>query len=197
MLHMISQLQKLRYFNKLKSTYRFNSVDDRKESTAEHSWGCLVLADYFLSSTSYGLDRLKVYELLMYHDLIEIETGDIPIQNEELYQNAEVESKKALSTFDEKLPTPINKKFNEIFMDYTFGQSDESIFARAISALEAEVHELDYKKDWVGWTKKQLIDRKRNCFSKFPEMMAMFDEIVEYLEENNFFDSSVKDSLEA
>ena len=26
------------------------------------------------------LNRLKVYELIMYHDLVEIETGDVAIQ---------------------------------------------------------------------------------------------------------------------
>src|SRR3989338_4306660 len=72
----MDDLQKVRTIYKLKNIERANSVGKRKESSAEHSWSCLILADYFLSKTDIKLNRLKVYELLMYHDLVEIEAGD-------------------------------------------------------------------------------------------------------------------------
>src|SRR6267378_3485595 len=73
---MNEDLKRFRTILKLKSVYRWCTVDNRKESSAEHSWGCLMLADLFLSAMSEKIDRLKVYELLMYHDLVEIEVGD-------------------------------------------------------------------------------------------------------------------------
>jgi putative hydrolase of HD superfamily len=72
------EIIRLSIINKLKSVYRLNSVDKRKESSAEHSWSCIVLADYILNKYKIDVDRLKVYELLMYHDLSEIHTGDFP-----------------------------------------------------------------------------------------------------------------------
>lgn len=60
-------IHKLRKLYQLKRVERANSVSLRRESSAEHSWSCLILADYFLSQMQNSkLDRLKVYELLMY-----------------------------------------------------------------------------------------------------------------------------------
>lgn len=75
---MIDDINKFRLFNKLKSVYRFSSVDNRKESTAEHTWSAMILADFFLTKTEIKLDRLKIYELLMYHDVAEIYARDTP-----------------------------------------------------------------------------------------------------------------------
>ena len=74
----MEEINKLRRLYHLKHVDRFNSVLKRKESSAEHSWSCLILADYFLNlMKDRDIDRLKVYELLLYHDVVEIEAGDI------------------------------------------------------------------------------------------------------------------------
>ncbi len=78
----IEEINKLKIFNKLKTITRSSSVDNRKESTAEHTWSALVLADFFLTKTNTKLNRLKVYELLMYHDVAEIYAGDTPLHPE-------------------------------------------------------------------------------------------------------------------
>lgn len=72
----ILQIKKL---YELKHVLRDNHVRNRIESVAEHSRSALILADYFLSTLQLDVDRLRVYELLMYHDVVEIETGDIPV----------------------------------------------------------------------------------------------------------------------
>ncbi|MBU4502714.1 MAG: HD domain-containing protein, partial [Nanoarchaeota archaeon] len=72
----MKDIMRFKKFNELKKIYRACSVEGRKESSAEHSWSCLMLADYFLTLMDTELDRVKVYELLMYHDLIEIYSGD-------------------------------------------------------------------------------------------------------------------------
>jgi len=76
----MKEINAFRILNGLKSAYRLNKVGERRESAAEHSWSCLLLADPFLSSCEEPLDRLKVYELLLYHDVVEIIVGDSPLQ---------------------------------------------------------------------------------------------------------------------
>ena len=44
----MDEIHKLRLFNKLKSVCRYNTVDNRKESSAEHSWSCLIIVDFFI-----------------------------------------------------------------------------------------------------------------------------------------------------
>ena len=184
----MEDIHKFRIFNKLKTIYRFNSVKDRKESTAEHSWSCLILADFFLSKTNSNLDRLKIYELLMYHDVVEIEAGDTPLHPEIKRLDKSEKEKKAMELLHKELPTPLNDKFLKLFTEFEEQKTLESKFAKAIDALDAQIHELDYKQDWKGWTEEFLVTKKLKFFEEFPELKKVFFEILDYLKENDYFD---------
>lgn len=43
----------------------------------------MILADYFLTTMNPGLDRARVMDLLLYHDLVEVESGDTFIYDPE------------------------------------------------------------------------------------------------------------------
>lgn len=60
----------------LKLIERKGKVRDRQESTAEHVYGCLILAEHFMPSVE-DIDELKVFRMLLYHDMVEIEAGDV------------------------------------------------------------------------------------------------------------------------
>lgn len=186
----MEDINKFRVFNKLKSVYRANSVDIRKESSAEHSWSCLLLADFFLTLTDSNLDRLRVYELLMYHDVVEIEAGDTPLHlNVDLSQK-QVNEFKAAKILTKKLPFTLQEKYFKLFEEFEEQKSLEAKFAKAIDALDSQIHELDYKEDWKGWTKEFLINKKRVFLLDFPELIVAFDELIVYLEENEYFDNN-------
>ena len=186
------EIQKFRVFNELKSVYRFNSVNDRKESSAEHSWSCLILADLILSLLDLNVDKLKVYELLMYHDVVEIESGDTPLSpNVNRSHKKELELKSML-ILKNKLPKALSEKAYNLFLEFDDQKTMESKIAKAISALDAEIHEMDYKKDWVGWTKDFLIQAKQHYFEDIPELKDLFSKLLNYFEENNYFDSNVE-----
>ena len=184
---MNADIEKYRIVNKLKSTYRFASVGNRKESSAEHSWGCLLLADYFLSSTRLDLDRVKVYELLMYHDLVEIEAGDTPTAPG-VSQDSKLErERQGAKKLSQKLPGILVAKYTEIFSEYVAQKTVEARFAAAIDALEAEIHELDYRQDWKGWTLEFLKAKKAHLFTEFPELKEVFVGITDYLVKEGYF----------
>lgn len=184
--------QKLRKFYELKRIERANTVAGgkvrRKESPAEHSWSCLILADYFLSKIKGPqLDRLKVYELLMYHDVVEIEAGDINLLNEQERKHKAEREKKAAHVLHQHLPAELGKKFLALFHEYEEGKTKEAKFAKAIDALDAEIHELDYKEDWKGWTEDFLRKKKGPLFEEFPELQEAFEEIMEFVKEEGYF----------
>lgn len=183
----IKYIHKLRIFNKLKSVYRFNSVGKRKESSAEHSWSCLIIADFFLSKTKRKLNRLKVYELLMYHDVVEIEAGDTPLHPKIKKLDKNQREGKALEILRKELPSPINRKFARLFKEFEDQKTIESKFAKAIDVLDAEIHEMDYKKDWKGWSAKFLKDQKSKYFEEFPEIKKTFNMLTKYLTKNGYF----------
>lgn len=183
----MTQIQKFRLFNKLKTVTRLNSVDGRKESPAEHSWSSLLLADFFLSQCDYGLDRLKVYELILYHDVIEIEVGDTPLHPNMHTKPTQAELADARVQLVKDLPEPLNTKFDSIFSEFSAQQTKEAQFVKAIDALDPLVHELDYKADWKGWSAEFLREKKLSYLEPFPEMKEVFLELLAYMEEQGYF----------
>ena len=183
----MKDINKFRLFNKLKTTYRLNSVEKRKESVAEHGWSSLILADYFMTKYDLKLDRLKVYELLMYHDVVEIVTGDTPLHPELKTTNKSEKEKEAVILLQKKLPEPLNNKFSKLFLEFEEQKTQESKFVKAIDALDPVIHEMDYKQDWKGWSEDFLLSKKLKFFEDFPELKKAFLEMLEYFKENNYF----------
>ena len=184
----MENIQKLRLFYRLKSIERACTVAQRKESPAEHTWSCLILADYFLSRMNMTLDRLKVYELLLYHDVVEIEAGDANLIDVEKRKQKQQLEKKAAQKLKQSFPFPSNTKFIMLFAEFEEGKTMEAKFAKAIDALDAEIHELDYKEDWKGWTEKFLREKKEPLFNGFPELKQTFEEIMNYTKEKGYFE---------
>src|SRR3989338_8676692 len=188
MKELIKGIHKFRTFNKLKSVYRKNSVANRKESSAEHSWSCLLLADFFLSKLDLNLDKIKVYELLIYHDVLEIESGDRPLQPNIIWplhnQKAEELS---LNELQKQLPSHLGSKFLRLYKEFKEQKTREAKFAKLIDSLDPIIHELDYKDDWFGWSKDFFVKEKSKYFQSFPELLPVFNELLNYLVKNNYF----------
>jgi len=180
----MKEINKFRIFNKLKTVHRINSVGNRAESSAEHSWSALILADFFLSQMKTKINRLKVYELLMYHDVVEIIAGDTPL-HPNMEKVAKKEKQGAL-VLKKTLPQPLNTKFADLFFEFEERKTIEAKFAKAIDALDAEIHALDHKKDWKGFTKEFLIEKKLYLFDEFPELKKAFNTILDFLIENKY-----------
>lgn len=198
----MKELSPLRKFYELKRVERANTVASRKESPAEHSWSCLILADYFLSRMEkskrerrpgrlkpgrLNLDRLNVYELLMYHDVVEIEAGDVNILLEQERKHKAERERQAAHVLHQHLPVELGKKFLALFHEYEEGKTIEARFAKAIDALDAEIHELDYKEDWKGWTEEFLRKKKGPLFEEFPELKKAFEEMMAFVKEERYF----------
>ena len=189
---MLSDIMKFRLLDRLKSVERSAVVGSRHESPAEHSWGCLMLADFFLSRMDLKktkIDRLHVYELLMYHDVVEIIAGDAQLHpnNVDARKKKEVEEQEAAKILKEKIPAPLGEKFFKLFQEFEDQKTVESRFAKAIDKTEAEIHELDYKERWKGWTPEFLIKVKGPFVEEFPELKNAFYELLEYEKREGYF----------
>lgn len=146
------------------------------------------MADFFLSQMEAGtpLNKLRIYELLMYHDVVEIETGDTPLHPQVQPKSKEAEAE-AMLVLKEKLPDILSKKFECFFKEYEEQKTIESRFAKAIDQLDAEIHELDHKEDWKGWSREFVLESKAKYFDEFPELKKAFESVLNYLTENGYF----------
>lgn len=184
----IKKLFRYKEVNKLKLIERLNSVGKRKESPAEHTWSTLILADYYLGIIPQKLDRTKVYELLMYHDLVEIHSGDTPIHPNVKTKNKEAEEKKAAEQLREELPEKLGEKYYSLFLEFEESKTTEAKFCKAVESFDSMIHEIDYKEDWKGWTSKFLLDKKLKYFEEFPEIKQDFLDLIEEMKNQGYLE---------
>jgi len=179
----MKDLEELKNIIRLKEIYRTGVVKDRHESDAEHSWACMALAEYFLKRVEEPLDELKVLKLLLYHDVIELETGDVDALDEAKRlgkSEREMDGSKVLA---KKLPQDLSDEFVSLFDEYEKGVTPESKFCRAIDDLEPMIHWAVYAPDWKGrgWTESKLREKKHAHLVHFPVMLDFFEDMVKEL----------------
>ena len=163
----------------------------RRETTAEHIYSCLKLADYFLTTEEEfaELNKLKCYELLLYHDDVEIITRDTGISEKNKREHKEQEELKAVPILSKKLPSKIGSKLVSMDNEYRLKRSPESKFASAIDKLDALIHELQYPQDWglKGFDEKNVRTWFEPSFTYFQTFKKYFEAIIVYLQEKKYF----------
>lgn len=125
--------------------------------------------------------------MLLYHDLAEIEVGDTPLSPEIPHQRTHEHEVQGAEQLVKHLPSYHAQKYLAIFNEYLEQKTLEAKFCRAIDSLDPMIHELDYRKDWKGWTKEFLLKKKEEHFKPFPLMLATFHELLEYMEQEGYF----------
>jgi putative hydrolases of HD superfamily len=182
------EINKLRKLYQLKNVERVGKVKERQESPAEHSWSSLILADYVINNFKIDIDRLKVFELLMYHDIVEIEAGDVAIHHEKERENKKEEEEKAFQILKKDFPLALKDKFEQLFNEFENQQTKEAKFAKAIDNFDALVHELDYKEDWKGWTEEMVRKYHGKAIDVVPELKELFEKLIDYCKDKGYFD---------
>ncbi len=75
---LVAQMQFLIEIDRLKTILRQTPISDasRQENTAEHSWHLAMCATVLVEHANEPVDVARVIELLLLHDLVEIDAGD-------------------------------------------------------------------------------------------------------------------------
>lgn len=170
---------------KLKLVERGLNVGNRKESTAEHSWSSMLIADILLEYIDESLDRLKVLEYLLYHDIVEVYAGDAKFNNPEemrLKKEKEMASMKKIISI---IPKP--KRYEKIIEEYEKRESREAQFAKAVDCLDACVRNLnnDKKSNLDGFTEELIRSKYNPHVSKFKFTKELFETLINKLKEQN------------
>lgn len=180
----IEQLIKsLTELEKLKTVERGLNVGNRKESSAEHSWSCLLIADLVIEYIKEPLDKLKVFEYLLYHDVVEVYAGDAKFNNPEEMKLKQEKEEKALEKISSFIPNP--DRFQRIMTEYEHRRTRESEFAKAIDCIDSCIRNLNdenaSKKD--GFTESLTRAKYEPHVSKFSITQELFETIMKKLVE--------------
>jgi putative hydrolases of HD superfamily len=163
----------------------------RNETTAEHVYSVLKLADFFLTNEPEfkDLDRLHCYELLMYHDDIEIIAQDVSILDTEGRKTKEVEELNSIPILAKLYPKNISEKFINLDLEYRERKTPEAIFVKSIDKLDGINQAVIGISNWLksGISQEVWENMYRPVFSYSPTFMYYFTELSKYLKENKYF----------
>jgi putative hydrolases of HD superfamily len=134
-----AQLAFLREADKLKNVLRNSRVTfaDRRENDAEHSWHLalttMILADY----AEPGLDRLHALEMVLVHDLVEIDAGDTIAYADEAAKAAQAERERAAAErLFGMLPADQGQRLHALFDEFEQRRTREARLARALDRVQ-------------------------------------------------------------
>lgn len=128
----IHEIDKVKYIQR--KTKLFNS--DRPENDAEHSWHLALMAVVLSGHSNEQVDLLKVIKMLLIHDVVEIDAGDIFLYDNEVnHSNTEAELLAAKRIFG-LLPEKQAEELIAIWEEFEAGKTAEAKFARAMDRFE-------------------------------------------------------------
>lgn len=128
----IKEIDKLKYIQR--KTKLFNS--DRCENDAEHSWHLALMAIVLAEHTNEPIDILKVVKMVLIHDVVEIDAGDIFMYDTAKNHSNTDEERIAANRIFGLLPEKQAQEFISIWEEFEAGQTSEAKFAKSMDRLE-------------------------------------------------------------
>ena len=128
----IKEIDKIKYIQR--KTKLFNS--DRHENDAEHSWHLAMMTIVLAEHSDTPIDVLKVLKMVLIHDIVEIDSGDIFIYDTvKNHSNTDEELIAAKRIFG-LLPKEQAEEFIAIWREFEDGITNEAKFAKSMDRFE-------------------------------------------------------------
>jgi putative hydrolase of HD superfamily len=188
----IAEVLKIQYFYGLKKEIRYGETrTDVGESVAEHVYGMHILALYFLEreDAEHRWDRSRIYEMITWHDMDELETGDVIG-----YKKTEADKAReanAIQNVMDKTPNTIKERFTAIFDEYHMQESVESRFVKALDKLEPLFQIYNENGKEILLRNKTTLDDSRRIKDRyveaFPYMKLFNDVLNRTMDKEGFF----------
>ena len=134
-----SQLRFLLEADRLKTVLRQSTLIDvsRQENSAEHSWHLALMALVLPGHAPAGTDLGRVIAMLLLHDLVEIDAGDLFVYaGAEAQARQEVAEHAAADRIFALLPAPQAAALRGLWDEFEERRTPEAKFARALDRLQ-------------------------------------------------------------
>lgn len=190
----LSEVHKLRTLYILKKEIRYDlqrNQDCDTESVAEHVYAMHCLIDYFLplENPEGTWDALKIHKMAQYHDIDEIETGDIA----NIYKTAAdfAKEKEACMQVIRRLPKSMQTAVESIVAEYTDQLSPEAKFVKAIDRVESLIQM--YDEAGKQWQQERQVNHKsidtfiKNWVESFPVIQRFTTIMTDRYDKEGFF----------
>lgn len=146
------QLDFIREIDKEKWIGRQSYLTDgkRKENDAEHAWHMAVMAILLSEYANEEIDVLRTVEMLLIHDIVEIDAGDTYAYDEEGKKTQAKRERKAADRLFGLLPKDQCEQFRELWEEFEARETKEAKFARTMDNFQPMM--LNDATDGKAWT---------------------------------------------
>lgn len=128
--------------DRLKSVLRATTLCDgsRPENSGEHSWHLALYALTLADQAPEGVSIDRVIRMLLLHDLVEIDTGDVPIHSANGTAHASVQTQQAEARAADRifglLPPDLAADFRTLWEEFEAARTPDAIFAKALDRVQ-------------------------------------------------------------
>ncbi len=187
------QMAFLMEVEKLKAIYRQNMVYDesRHENSAEHSWHLALMA-VILSDEAIepGVDLSRVIEMLLIHDIVEIDAGDTFLYDTEGHLDKEERETRAAERIFGLLPPDQGQRLMALWKEFDERSTASARFAAAIDNMQPVInHYVSNGCGIVGHALKtaQVLEKKAFIGEISPSLWEYTQKTVEKGEAAGFY----------
>ena len=137
--------------DKIKKIIRKTKLFDgsKNENDAEHSWHISLMAIILQEYSNQPVDIFKVVKMLLIHDIVEIDAGDIFLYHPDRHTNRYELEKKAAERIFGILPEDQRDEFIDLWDEFELQKSEEAKYAHVLDRLEPLLQ--NYFTKGVSW----------------------------------------------
>jgi putative hydrolases of HD superfamily len=128
--------------DRLKSVLRATTLVDgsRPENSGEHSWHLALYALVLADQAAPGVDINRVIRMLLIHDLVEIDVGDVPIHSANGQAHASVETvaaeQRAADRIFGLLPSDLAGDLRALWDEFEAAETPDAVFAKSLDRVQ-------------------------------------------------------------
>lgn len=128
--------------DRLKSVLRATTLCDgsRAENSGEHSWHLALYAMVLADQAGPDVDMTRVVKMLILHDLVEIDTGDVPIHAANGTAHASDAQMAAEAAAADRifglLPPDLSTQFRALWEEFEAAATPDAVFAKSLDRVQ-------------------------------------------------------------
>ncbi len=128
--------------DRLKSVLRATTLVDgsRAENSGEHSWHLTLYAMVLADQAGPGVDIGRVIRMLILHDLVEIDVGDVPIHSANGLAHGSADTLAAEQSAADRifglLPPDLGPQFRALWDEFEAAKTPDAVFAKSLDRVQ-------------------------------------------------------------
>ncbi len=137
-----AQLAFLNEADRLKQVLRATTLVDgsRRENSGEHSWHLALYALVLADHAAPGVNIDRVVRMLILHDLVEIDVGDVPIHSANGQAHGSEATRAAEAAAADRifglLPPDIGQDLRALWEEFEAAESPDAVFAKSLDRVQ-------------------------------------------------------------